>query len=553
MAGVPLRPIGSQANRPAGGRAGRIQLSMEGPESMEARLKFWLVLVLLLPTFGASARTRNFIVSAPTPPLAQEIAQAAETFRHDLAIEWLGHPLPDWQKPCPVVAKVDPRLGAGGRTSFMFQQRVPFGWDMEVQGSRERVLDSVLPHEITHTIFATHFGRPLPRWADEGACTTVEHHSERKKQELWLVRFLKTERGIPFNHMFAMTEYPGDILPLYSQGYSLARYLIAQGGKPKFVEFVGAGLDSGHWPSVVRQYYGYESLGQLQLSWVDWVIKGSREELADNAIQLASATTPTRPAEAARALATAPAPTTATDPATPDRGRRPLIDNQLAQLESTTARAGSRPASGTEEATQSWYTRREASPAATPASAAAPSAPPRGPPSITQAGVRRGVSRDVGRSNNPTLTPSPAVDPPAGQRRPLPVAGEVTPSRRSPGRGDKIMSLLPAARSLLPHVGEGGRRPDEGEATPPCPFSPTREKVAEGRMRGPRRRGLSGQISEEEPCEMKKDRGGEAQRIDPVEDSRMAFDQGSVVLHAAIPFDRRHRHATGEAHHRGDQ
>jgi len=232
-------------------------------------------LIALLPALGASARTRNFIVTAPTQALADEIAQAAEKFRRELAYEWLERELPPWHRPCPLVAKVNPQLGAGGRTSFMFEQRVPFGWDMEIQGSRERILDSVLPHEITHTIFATHFGRPLPRWADEGACTTVEHHQERRKQQEWLIRFLKTERGIPFNQMFAMTEYPGDILPLYSQGYSVARYLIAQGGKPKFVQFVGRGMDTGNWTFAVQQFYGYRTLGELQLTWIEWVKQGS--------------------------------------------------------------------------------------------------------------------------------------------------------------------------------------------------------------------------------------------------------------------------------------
>jgi hypothetical protein len=86
---------------------------------------------------------------------------------------------------------------------------------MKVQGSRERVLDSVVPHEVTHTVFATHFRQPLPRWADEGACTTVEHRSEIAKQERMLIDFLKTRRGIPFNAMFDMKDYPQDVLPLY--------------------------------------------------------------------------------------------------------------------------------------------------------------------------------------------------------------------------------------------------------------------------------------------------------------------------------------------------
>ena len=52
---------------------------------------------------------------------------------------------------------------------------------MRVIGTPERILDSVLPHEVTHTVMATHFGQPLPRWADVGICTTVEHAAEPKE------------------------------------------------------------------------------------------------------------------------------------------------------------------------------------------------------------------------------------------------------------------------------------------------------------------------------------------------------------------------------------
>ena len=100
--------------------------------------------------------------------------------------------------------QVGQRLGAGGGTSFVFDHGEVFGWEMSIQGSLERVLDSVLPHEVTHTIFATHFRRPLPRWADEGGSTTVEHASERNKQQRMLVAFLQTGLGISFSQMFAM-------------------------------------------------------------------------------------------------------------------------------------------------------------------------------------------------------------------------------------------------------------------------------------------------------------------------------------------------------------
>jgi len=260
---------------------------------MEARLLRAALLVAVVMSLGASrpyysVRSPHFIVSAPTKQLAEEICQAAEQFRRDLAIEWLGHELPPWQMPCPIKADVSPNLGAGGATSFVFRGGAPSDWTMNIQGSRERVLDSVLPHEITHTIFATHFGRPLPRWADEGACTTVEHASEKAKQDNFLIQFLTPDaggktRGIPFNRMFQMKDYPPDILPLYSQGYSLARFFIEQGGKPKFVQYVGEGMRTSDWPTTTQKFYGFSSLSDLQLTWVEWVRRGS-PALPDGAV-----------------------------------------------------------------------------------------------------------------------------------------------------------------------------------------------------------------------------------------------------------------------------
>lgn len=240
--------------------------------------------VMACCSLGANYRTQNFIVTASTPQMAKAVGDSAEVFRRDLAIDWLGRELPPWRELCPIqvnIAKL-----AGGETSFSFRNHEPFGWTMKIFGPPDRMLDSVLPHEITHTIFATHFGRPLPRWADEGACTTVEHASERQKQERFLVQFLTTNRGIAFNHMFAMREYPKDIMPLYSQGYALARFLISQGGKQKYVQFIGEGMDRNNWTAVTRKYYGYESLGELQLTWLEWVRSGTPEPVPAEYVKL---------------------------------------------------------------------------------------------------------------------------------------------------------------------------------------------------------------------------------------------------------------------------
>lgn len=233
------------------------------------------ILAAAVASMGASYRTPNFIVEAPTPQMAEQIGAAAEKFRNELAVEWLGSPMQNWGQPCPIEANVGPQLGAGGATSFVFEHGEVFGWRMTIQGSLERILDSVLPHEVTHTIFATHFRQPLPRWADEGACTTVEHSSERDKQTRMLIDFLHTNRGIAFSRMFAMREYPRDVMPLYSQGYSLARFLIARGGKRKFLNYVADGMSDENWSRATKKHYQFDDLLVLQNGWLAWVKQGS--------------------------------------------------------------------------------------------------------------------------------------------------------------------------------------------------------------------------------------------------------------------------------------
>jgi hypothetical protein len=251
---------------------------------MEAGSRLWCRYRLLLlvglavlwsqfPAFAASQRTQNFLISAPTPQLAAAVAEAAERYRRDLAIYWLGGPLAPWPTPCPIRVVAGDNLAAQGVTTYNPAPVRDF--QMEVIGTPERILDSVLPHEVTHTILATYFGRPLPRWADEGICTTVEHESERGKHEIKLREFLHSRRGIAMNQLFLMTEYPPDVLPMYAQGYSVCRFLIDQKGARVFIEFLGEYMRHPSWTANIKRFYGYDSLKELQDHWLAWVSEGS--------------------------------------------------------------------------------------------------------------------------------------------------------------------------------------------------------------------------------------------------------------------------------------
>ena len=210
---------------------------------MDARSIFVTLLALFVWCSTSSAQvfvgprsivqSPNFRVYARNAQLANQVARSAEECRKQLAMHWLGRELPNWPEPCPVSVNDGPSTPASGETKYTLVGGGVVDFRMSVSGTPERIIDSVLPHEITHTVMASHFaalGKPVPRWADEGACTTVEHQSERSKHDIMLVRYLREERGIPFQVLFALKDYPRDMMPLYAQGYSLSCFLISQGG-----------------------------------------------------------------------------------------------------------------------------------------------------------------------------------------------------------------------------------------------------------------------------------------------------------------------------------
>ena len=236
-----------------------------------------ILVVFAFTAVGAGFRTPNFMIEAPTAKFAKEVGEAAEIYRRELAIEWTGKPLPgNWKHACPITVKVG-NMGAGGATTFNFQAGEVYGWKMEIQGCEQRILDSVLPHEINHTIFASHFRRPLPRWADEGAASLIEHDSERNRLREIHSRVMGTNRRIPLRTLLDIKQYPPDkqdVLTLYAEGHSLADFLIQQGSKPQYLKLMEVAYDRG-WEPALAQLYGYSSVELLEKEWNQWVMAGS--------------------------------------------------------------------------------------------------------------------------------------------------------------------------------------------------------------------------------------------------------------------------------------
>ena len=217
---------------------------------------------------GASFRTTNFVVDAPNQSIARTVAEHAEADRVSIARAWLGRELPNWTSPCPIRVKVTSGE-AGGLTSFGFNNGRVTDQSMVVEGRVDRILASALPHEITHTIFAAYFGGPMPRWADEGASLLSEDERERRRHDQIAVDLLARRGEVSLVRLFKIEEYPKDLMSFYGQGYSISRFLIEIGGRPRFLHFVRDGLKSG-WDGATLAHYGLADVRELDRAWRSW-------------------------------------------------------------------------------------------------------------------------------------------------------------------------------------------------------------------------------------------------------------------------------------------
>ena len=227
-----------------------------------------LVATLLPLLCGASHQSKNFKVEAPTPGAARAVAEHAERCRKVIAVQWLGKELPPWTNPCPIRVKLNGGE-AGGLTSFGFARGKVSDQNMSVEGRLDRILNSSLPHEVTHTVFAAYFGGPMPRWADEGASLLSEDLRERERHDQIAESLLARRGDLPLGRLFRMEEYPSDLMGFYGQGYSISRFLIEMGGRPRFLVFVKDGLREG-WDNATRNHYGLADVRELDRAWRSW-------------------------------------------------------------------------------------------------------------------------------------------------------------------------------------------------------------------------------------------------------------------------------------------
>jgi hypothetical protein len=247
-----------------------------------------LALLFAPASFAANYTTQNFTVSAPDEAIARRFGEMAEYYRKEKALEWLGQEMPAWPDRCPIRVRIT-EAGAGGATSFTFGsdngRGIVASQSMEIHGPVRQLLNSVLPHEITHTVFAYHFGRPVPRWADEGGSVLSENDEERTSHDIRCREILNQGKAFRLNVLFRMVDYPRDMIVLYAEGYSVSAYLVERGGggregRRKLLQFLAAGMQGStqqshgtveSWNTAAQRVYGVDTTDTLEGQWIEFL------------------------------------------------------------------------------------------------------------------------------------------------------------------------------------------------------------------------------------------------------------------------------------------
>ena len=213
-----------------------------------------------------------FVVTGGDAVVNRAVQREAEYQARVLAEKWTGKPFPTPAEPYPINIKIDPGK-VGGATTFTFGKDQPklTSVTMQLTGGFEQLLRVNLPHEVAHVVLAAHFGRPLPRWADEGIAILNEPAKDQADHDVRCRELTNAGRAIRVKHLLPMTEYPRDIIVLYAQGHSLARFLHERDPK-KLLPLIEASFADG-WDQALKATYGFKDADELEEAWLAWLRK----------------------------------------------------------------------------------------------------------------------------------------------------------------------------------------------------------------------------------------------------------------------------------------
>lgn len=227
--------------------------------------------------------TANFrIYHTQSAAFGEQAARIAEHTRATMMKRWFGTTGDAWTPKCDLYLHATAQdyhrtthapEASPGHSSFNFDRgnHRLLGRRMDLRCDNPTVLTAVLPHETTHTVLASGFDAPVPRWADEGMAVLSEPRPQIERHLQQLPRLRQEHALFSMAQLLQMNEYPPNyVASFYAQGVSVVEYLTSLKGPRVFGQFLREGMEHGYEPAL-RRYYGMQSLTDLDHRWAEHV------------------------------------------------------------------------------------------------------------------------------------------------------------------------------------------------------------------------------------------------------------------------------------------
>ena len=225
------------------------------------------------------AHNQNFIVYTPSEPtqaagqaFAEQVLATAESFRKEIAKQWLGQDLPPGIGRTVINVSLSADQDSGITWARDHAKRRFHA--IYITSSREGVLGSTLKHEMAHAILATQWPAPnrLPAWAEEGVASSYDDQRRIAARAQLLAWFSTSGNWPRLSSLLSADTISAEDLPSYAAAASLGSYLLSLESKQTFFRFAQSGGEKG-WDVALRQYYGVRDVNSLQRSWQAWASK----------------------------------------------------------------------------------------------------------------------------------------------------------------------------------------------------------------------------------------------------------------------------------------
>jgi hypothetical protein len=220
------------------------------------------------------AETPNFrIFHKHDKKLVEQVARVVERSRVSAYAKWVGGEEEIWKPKCYLYLD-----NAEAGTSKLlhdargYAKRGGLGFStrryVRVRAKDTGLLDSVLPHEITHAVLFGEFGeQDAPPWAHEGMAGLAQSRADQEQFTNTLLRARRKRELFSVAKLMELEEYPEDDVALYyAQSVSLVEFLTADKGPREFIQFLRDAIRKGT-EAALRQHYNFENYADLERHW----------------------------------------------------------------------------------------------------------------------------------------------------------------------------------------------------------------------------------------------------------------------------------------------